>query len=567
MASNLRRSTRGKKVNLNYKDFNNRGFEDCEEELNYQDDQLELETNPSSEKLLCGSDYDTDHDESEQDSDEREDGQISDSEESAEEDGMDEEVKTCVRDGNLEKLKKILKAREEENNKLKKDLLKKKEKEKRRNKEMQAVLHKLHMANKTRSDLRRSITNSRNASPATSPKLKRSKHSNSKADQRVVIQKGGNKTKQRAQGEMEQRKCSEYDDTFKSFLKLKNGNDDKYSELVLNAMEATDNIMSLKHSREDKVEESSSDVDNGRDKHSKVKIGNSKNKGHDIGSGKILNSLLNEVSAKQTKTNKCECEPVLEMLLAAAQALSLDNDMEKTEAITPEKTSALLSKLIGASKARGRQSAIDRIIEILQECDEGISERSETKEETKEERRKKLTSGRLTKPDESEIKMVVKFPHERLNPRHIKNREFDGLPFNLLIAGELELITSDIDQEECDARLAVAKTLCYHKNYLKDEDLRDGYNQKMKRVERRQQGWNEVLGEHLHEILDYRANLLVREKLNEAAESSNNSPFIKVDNRKGSEKRRETEAPGQVIYCQDFNSNRCYWQGDKVACL
>ena len=311
MASNLRRSARGKRTNLNYKDFNNKGFKEYEEVLDYHDEQLELEADLKGEKLLCGSDYDTDHDELEQDSDEREDGQISDSEESIEEDEMDEEVKSCVRDGNLEKLKKILKVREEENNKLKKDLLKEKEKEKRRNKEMQVVLHKLHMANKMQFDFRRSIASSRNASPATSPKTKRSKHSNSKPDQRVVIQKGGNKPKHRTQEEMEQRKCSEYDNTFKSFLKLKNGSNDKYSELVLNAMEATDNIMSLKRSREDKVDESVSEVDNSRDKHSKVKIGNSKDKGHDIDLGKILSSLLNEVSAKQTKANKCECEPVL----------------------------------------------------------------------------------------------------------------------------------------------------------------------------------------------------------------------------------------------------------------
>ena len=35
------------------------------------------------------------------------------------------------------------------------------------------------------------------------------------------------------------------------------------------------------------------------------------------------------------------------------QALSLDNDTEKTEVIAPEKTSALLNKLIGANKAGG----------------------------------------------------------------------------------------------------------------------------------------------------------------------------------------------------------------------
>ena len=53
--------------------------------------------------------------------------------------------------------------------------------------------------------------------------------------------------------------------------------------------------------------------------------------------------------------------------------------------------------------------------------------------------KQKLTSGRATKPDKSDIKKQVKFAHEKLDSRHIKERIFDNLTFPLLIAGELEL--------------------------------------------------------------------------------------------------------------------------------
>ena len=89
---------------------------------------------------------------------------------------------------------------------------------------------------------------------------------------------------------------------------------------------------------------------------------------------------------------------------------------------------------------------------------------------------------------------------------------FDSLNFNMMIAGEIEVITREgISNEEHEARLAIMKTLCYHKNYLSDEDLRTGYDQIMKRIKRGTQDWNEALGEHLHELLNYRANVILRE--------------------------------------------------------
>ena len=128
---------------------------------------------------------------------------------------------------------------------------------------------------------------------------------------------------------------------------------------------------------------------------------------------------------------------------------------------------------------------------------------------------RKLVSGKCNKPDESDIKKQVKYPHEKLDPRHVMgtNRSFDNLPLHLLVAGELELAEQEgISENERKGRIAIAKTLCYHKLYLNDGDLRNGYDEIVKKVERGLQEWNQVLGEHLHEFLNYRANVNLREK-------------------------------------------------------
>ena len=124
----------------------------------------------------------------------------------------------------------------------------------------------------------------------------------------------------------------------------------------------------------------------------------------------------------------------------------------------------------------------------------------------------------------------------------------------MLIAGELELIgQEDITENERNARIAIAKTLCYHKLYLKDEELREGYDQILKRIERGTQDWDEALGEHLHELLNYRANVLMREQMSE----NNNSNFTRVENKRQKERRNDKETDNRIIYCQDFNTGNC----------
>ena len=85
-------------------------------------DEMDFQTDVEREKELCGSfnegeelDYEDHVNEEVNSESEQEEGEISsDTEESDSEEGEDEELKKCVKSGNLEKLKKILKCREEE---------------------------------------------------------------------------------------------------------------------------------------------------------------------------------------------------------------------------------------------------------------------------------------------------------------------------------------------------------------------------------------------------------------------------------------------------------------------
>ena len=109
---------------------------------------------------------------------------------------------------------------------------------------------------------------------------------------------------------------------------------------------------------------------------------------------------------------------------------------------------------------------------------------------------------------------MVKYAHQKLDPRHTQERSFDKLPFNLLIAGELELAARDnINTAERLARLNIAKVICYHKQYLSDQDLRNGYDNILKKVEQGLEDWDGRLAEDLHEYFDYHTTVLLREKL------------------------------------------------------
>ena len=528
--SALRRSNR-QKSEVNYRALNKTG----KKEMDFVDDALH------GEEELDYSEADVSEMESCEDS-EHEDGEISSSE--SEEEEM---LEKSVRNKDVEKLKEILKASKEDVMKLQKQVKKEKEKDAKKNKEIKDLLKQIKETNKHRSSLQQSLASSKNSSPQESP-VKKKPTRKPKSDIRKVISRNEKKAGTKEKGK------SEYKDTLSSLLKLKQGDSDDYAELVVKAMEATDNILALKKLRND-----NSDCENSNEKSKKVKSKSNIGKKKEVKTTTEALKNLSQDSNEEEDNNES-----VNALMTAIEKLSIHG----------LDTEAMFKNASGCDN----NEFAEKLLRELRECKQNkttrqqhnkgnnpvnkLNDEKKKEDEDEEMKGKKVVSGKCAKPDEADIKRSVKFAHERLDPRHTTTNErgFDKLSFHLLIAGELELITrKGIEQDEMEARLSILKTLCYHKKYLEDKELRDGYDQMMKRIERGTHEWDMVLGEHLHEYLAYRANVLLREKMVESQQTG----FTKVETkkqqneRKGNHDIRDGAVNEKIIYCQDYNSRKC----------
>ena len=184
---------------------------------------------------------------------------------------------------------------------------------------------------------------------------------------------------------------------------------------------------------------------------------------------------------------------------------------------------------------------------------------SEDSKEKEIDRKKKLVSGRCARPDETDIKLVVKYAHEKLDPRHISIRDFDQLDFNTLIAGELEIaLLEETPLCEATARIEIAKTLCYHRRYLGEKELIKGYDNMLKQVEQGKLTWTDEMSEKLHQHLDYQANVITRDKMLAQQETG----FTKVERGKASGNgRNNTDGKEKAFYCLEYNLGTCNFKG------
>ena len=61
------------------------------------------------------------------------------------------------------------------------------------------------------------------------------------------------------------------------------------------------------------------------------------------------------------------------------------------------------------------------------------------------------------------------------------------------MAGELEIIANHCGlAQEREGRTQLAKMLCYHKKYLEDEDLQEGYDSILKQIEQGTLQWGKI---------------------------------------------------------------------------
>ena len=304
----------------------------------------------------------------------------------------------------------------------KKEVEKEKEKEARRSKEMKDILRQLQQVSQKEKDLQRSLESSRSSTLVGSPSRERRKRkcdSKNKPDKRIVMEEPRWKSKVKGTTAASRETKSEYDETLQSFLKLKQGNSQEYADLVMQAMSATDNIMAFKNMREPKNSEKSRKVK--QSKETKTQVQNE----HDNSDNHIIDlieklRISNHSKLADTETTKGE-----KALLLQAQ---------------------LVLELSKKNKGNTKMSLNDSYDRMTQEAGENCNDeyRMKTKQKNQrsedDDKKKKMQSGKSAKPREVDILNPVKFPHERLDPRHAHEAEFSTLPFNWLIAGELELI-------------------------------------------------------------------------------------------------------------------------------
>ena len=275
-----------------------------------------------------------------------------------------------------------------------------------------------------------------------------------------------------------------------SLMDLKQGKTEKFTELVNLAMQATDNLTQL---------------------------------------GNVTTSSLGVHNRIPPNSNLAEIAMSVKMV---------DSKVGQEQLID------LLNELKQVKDSNQNRIGVNNVMQINNESavkygqSESIEKLSERTEEDETKKNRKLISGKCTKPDESDIKQVVKYPHEKLDMKHVLDKVFDKLPFHLLVAGELEIALIQKDPER-SKRIQVAKTICYRKQYLKDDDLRNGYDSIMKKVEQGNLNWTDDLAEELHKHYDYRANIILRERLNDSNYTVKKTD--KMDGGGGRNKNRGTD--------------------------
>ena len=110
-----------------------------------------------------------------------------------------------------------------------------------------------------------------------------------------------------------------------------------------------------------------------------------------------------------------------------------------------QETKPVTSALKGETSEPKPGSAVVTDVPIVNniktECD-CVSENGSDEEFKQVKGKRKRKSGILTNPNESEIVLTLRYPHELLDDRHVRTADkvFNKLPFNLFCAGELELI-------------------------------------------------------------------------------------------------------------------------------
>ena len=215
---------------------------------------------------------------------------------------------------------------------------------------------------------------------------------------------------------------------------------------------------------------------------------------------------------------------------------------------------SVCAKVVNADCVTDNDLVVDKVKPKKKKIDrdssreDGLSTESDSSPDRKKGKHnsKNLKSGILTKPDKAGIQKVVQYAHEKLDPIHVKNRVFRDLSFHFLVAGELELLIQErLGQVERLARLHFLKTLCYHKEYLDVEELKDQYDATLKTIERGEHNWEDFpnLSVQMHTNLTFRVTVNARKESNVSGSQIPKEVKVKTNSNK-------------VVYCMDYNREK-----------
>ena len=361
------------------------------------------------------------------------------------EEAFDEEVQTAIQEGDEHKLDFLFKTKEKRCKLLQEEVDKTSKEEKAKKKRLKEWEEKFKKLNKTESALNKSLASSRSSTPATTPEKKPraskqaatgggSSNENSSGSSSANGSSSSRTGKRRAadsEGSAPKRHSAKFDFTtpaatrgeldfldpsnnaidqnqlLNSVLDLRQGKTQTFNELIGRALEAADNVKLLKFQERT----------NRCNCVAGTQVANNRVTGLNTDDCDTLETINTANNTKENRSTDVACEEGRQQLL---------------EMLTEFKNNK-------SRPGKAELSDQDKLLAAINNLTEKMTAlEMKPKDSGDKEGKKKLVSGKITKPDESDIKKQVKYAHEKLDMRHARERVFDKLNFSLLVAGELE---------------------------------------------------------------------------------------------------------------------------------
>ena len=177
---------------------------------------------------------------------------------------------------------------------------------------------------------------------------------------------------------------------------------------------------------------------------------------------------------------------------------------------------------------------------------DGESESEGSADERKCRKRKgKFKSGFYEKVGSAKLISKEVYAHAALEEDTGGSTKFTDLSFNLLVAGELEIVLhKKTSKKERQTRLQLLRVLAYKHQNLSLEEILDQYASFIRKVERGKYQWgNENQIEKFEQQLVYRISVEAKSRAEKARKGD------KSEKRPGRERKK--------LYCSEFNKGKC----------